>query len=207
MMDHVIEFLGPYLDGELRNLQVLRLEKHLESCKMCRSELHNLRVLQDLLSEDAELPTMKSEDQFVAEVSLLMDRNTEPTAIKKMLLIGWKAIPVTLAGAWLFMQTALALTATIFVLSRLTPELPVVAQFKPNPAVSYLSNALCCFTQPIITQVLEFITQVIRPDIDLNWQIPAITLLPLIVGILYVCWLASWWVMRNRQNPIEKNKV
>ena len=112
-MDHVTDFLGPYLDGELQASHNAKIEKHLEICKSCRVELAELQKLGTLLQDNAQLPETKSEDQFVAEVGLLMKRQTEPTALKRVLVTGWKAIPVSLAGTWLFVQTSLIVT-TLF---------------------------------------------------------------------------------------------
>ena len=196
-MDHIIEFLGPYLDGELRVSQVKKIEYHLETCDQCRSELIELKNLGVLLQDNAMLPPMKPENQFAAEVGLLLERQPEPTTLQRVMVTGWKAIPVGLAGTWLFVQTSVIVTTLLFSVSRFAPELPGIDRLTQTPEPSVLSNALGSLSQPLITQVLEIITKLLQIDIPLNWQIPVFTLLSFAIGIVYMCWLASWWVVRE----------
>ena len=203
-MDHVTDFLGPYLDGELQASHNAKIEKHLEICKSCRVELAELQKLGTLLQDNAQLPETKSEDQFVAEVGLLMKRQTEPTALKRVLVTGWKAIPVSLAGTWLFVQTSLIVTTLFYFVSRFAPELPGIAQLSPTSSPTVWSNVLGSINKPLITQVLEFITHNLNLDIQLNWRIPVFTILAFAIGTLYVCWLASWWVVRERKVVYER---
>ena len=42
MSDHVLELLGAYLDGELHNGQLRRVEAHLEQCQICLEEYQAL---------------------------------------------------------------------------------------------------------------------------------------------------------------------
>ena len=198
-MEHVTEFLGPYLDGELRTSQVTKIENHLGTCDQCRSELADLDNLSGLLQFSAPLPQMKSEDQFVAEVGLLLERHPEPTGLKRVLVKVLKAIPVSLAGTWLFVQTSLIITTLIYNVSRIAPELPGIDRLSPTLEPSIGSSALGSISQPLIAQVLEIITQLLNLDIQLNWRIPVFSILLFIIGTLYVCWLASWWVVREHR--------
>ena len=196
-MDHITEFLGPYIDGELRPSQVKRIENHLKTCECCRSELNELRQLSALLQEDASLPSVKSEDQFVAEVGLLMDRQPETPAFKRVLVTGWKAIPVSLAGTWIFIQTSLVVTGLFTIISRIAPDLPGIAQLSPALPASVWSSFMGSISQPAILQVLEGITHFLQMDMPVTRRVPILTLLPFFIGILYVCWLASWWIVRE----------
>ena len=127
-----------------------------------------------------------------------MERQPETTALQRVLVAGWKAIPVSLAGTWIFVQTSSIVTALFTGISRVAPELPGIDRLTPAPASSVFSNALTGITQPLIAQVLEGITQYLQVDIPVTWQVPIFTVLPFFIGILYVCWLASWWVVRER---------
>ena len=49
MIEHVNEWLGAYLDGELRGLRLRQVESHLAECSVCHSELESLRNLSALL--------------------------------------------------------------------------------------------------------------------------------------------------------------
>jgi len=58
MAEHVKDWLGAYLDGELQGNRLQAVEAHLQTCKACRDELQGLRGLAEMFHED------KSNDIF-----------------------------------------------------------------------------------------------------------------------------------------------
>ncbi len=197
-MDHVTDFLGAYLDGELRVSQAERIEKHLEMCALCRLELTELTKLNNLLQDTVSTPTMKSEDQFVADVGLLLRRQPESSTWERVLLTGWKAIPVGLATTWIFIQTSLIIMSCVYILSLVVPGIAGIEHLLAASTPPVWSNALWGITQPWITQILEAVTELLHLDIHIHWNISVFLVLPFVIGTLYVCWLASWWVVRER---------
>lgn len=202
-MDHVTDFLGAYLDGEIRSSQVDRIEKHLETCALCRHELAELTVLRHLLQSTASAPTLKSEDQFVADVGLLLQRQPESPALERMLTTGWKAIPVGLATTWIFVQTSLIIMTCVYLVSLVAPGTAGIDQILSVPTPSAWSNALGWIAQPLMIQILEIVTQLLRQDMHIYWHISVFLVVPFVIGILFLCWLASWWVVSERSSTAE----
>jgi hypothetical protein len=196
-MEHITELLGPYIDGELRKSQIRKIENHLKVCESCRHELSELRKLSALLQDNATLSAMKTEEQFLSEVGLQMLRKPETTTLQRALVIGWKAIPVSLAGTWVFVQTSAAISTLFYLLSRITPNLPGMDLLAPVPESSAWSNLLSSISSSFITQMPEVITELLHIDLPIRWQIPVLTTITCGIGILYICWLASWWVVRE----------
>ena len=199
-MDHVTDFLEPYLDGELRNSQVTKIENHLETCALCRAELAELEQLSLILHSAVPLPSLKSEDQFVTEVGLLLERRPEPSAMKRALITGWKTIPVGLAGTWVVAQTALIVTTVVYGLSLLAPGIGGLQQVLAASEQPVLSNSLSFITKPLLIQIIEVITNLLQIDIPFSLNISIFNFIPYIICTLYVCWLASWWISRDRKS-------
>lgn len=197
-MDHKTALLGHYLDGELQDSQRARIEKHLESCEQCRQELYELSKLSILLKDTAVFPQQKPENQFVAEVGLLMQRKPQPSVAKRAVILGWKSIPVALAGTWVFIQTSLIMSTIIIALSYIAPGYRIFGGIASISASSALSNAVGGIGQPLVTQVLGLIPKVFDLDIQFQWRITIFTLLPIVLAVLYTCWLASWWILQQR---------
>ncbi len=197
-MDHITEFIGAYLDGELRASQVASIEKHMETCELCRQELAELTALSHMLRDTAPVRTLKAEDQFVAEVGLLLPRKAEVSALERTLTTGWKAIPVGLAATWIFVQTSLIVMTCVYIISLVAPGTGAIDLILTSPAPSAWANSLGWVTQPFLIQILEVLLQSLRLDGQIYWQILSVLIVPLVLGVLFVCWLASWWVVRER---------
>jgi hypothetical protein len=196
-MNHVIDLLGPYHDGELRASQVNKVENHLETCELCRCELTELIRLRQLLLDTATQPVLKYEDQFVAEVGLLLQRQPASTLLQRTLVTGWKAIPVSLAASWIFVQTALIVTSVVYDLSLVAPRLTGIERLVSVSRQPAWANTLSSFLQPSTMQILEEVTKLLSLDFTFSWSMPFFIIFSFVIGTLFVCWLASWWVVKE----------
>ena len=85
MMEHVLEWLDAYHDGELHGRQLHRVEEHLAQCEMCRDELESLDAFSALLQESppaenlmqSHQKSLMRPEQFVAQVGLMLPRRPE----------------------------------------------------------------------------------------------------------------------------------
>jgi hypothetical protein len=122
MIEHVTEWLGAYLDGELHGLRLLQVEGHLERCAACRAELQSLRGLSTLLRETPPTADFTPAERFAS--NLLLRLNAEGSAsdlprriaaapARKPIPLGWWLAPVALLGAWFFVRTVFLLTGFV----------------------------------------------------------------------------------------------
>ena len=119
MSEHVTAWLGAYYDGELHGRRLRQVETHLAHCATCRAELKSLRALTTLLQESPVAVGLASPERFVARVGLRLPRHPERTAWQRTLEIGWRLAPLSLIGAWTFVQAVFAVSRGMLVALRM----------------------------------------------------------------------------------------
>lgn len=198
-MDHVLEWLPVYNDGELQGRQLRRVEEHLAQCESCRAELEALWAFSSLLEESPAAVGLLRPDQFVAHIGLQLPRRPEQTAMRRTLEIGWRLIPVGLLGTWAFVQTVFIVVTGVL----LTQSFPLTASlFSPVlPLVSGGSwlTGLQCFSGTGLNNLFEAVLCAARYVGPLGWSVVLSTALLVVIGLLYGSWLATWWIRQRRQ--------
>jgi len=106
-MDHVIDLLTVYHDGELAPGARRRVEAHLQSCPACREELAQLEQLSDLLGVYTLPDTLSSAEAFRAQVGLRVARRARPR--RNYLSWSWHVVPVVLLVAFGSLMGVLAI--------------------------------------------------------------------------------------------------
>lgn len=187
MNQHVSHLLAAYHDGELQGRQIRQVEAHLAECKACRAELENLQTLSSLLHECPPAANLTPPDRFVAQVQLRLPNRPEQTFGQKVLNIAWWLAPVSLVGVWAFIQTTLIVTTVVLVTLNLA-GVPIAHWLPELPGGSWLAR-LPNLTGPDLA-ALDWLGNGRR----FEWGLPLVGLLPLAIGLLYISWLASWWV-------------
>jgi len=169
MSEHVTDWLNAYHDGELTERQRKRVEAHLAECASCRAELEQLRFLSAALRESPLPSDFLPPELFVAQVGLQLPRRPEGPAPRKALWVAWRLTPLVLLGALVFLQTVLLVTG----LTRVAVGLG-------------LGGETAATLLPVRTGGL--------------WQAVQLNLiLPGVIALLYLSWLASWWSRRQQQ--------
>lgn len=87
MSEHVTEWLGTYLDGELRGSRLRHVEEHLARCQACQAELRALQSLSMRLRE-VPVPRFTPSERFTAQVSLRLPRGLPKGSKGKLQEIG-----------------------------------------------------------------------------------------------------------------------
>ena len=194
MSDHILELLGAYLDGELRNGGLRKVEAHLDECQGCMEEYQALQVLSEKLHE-VPLPGFPSPERFAAEVTLRLPRTQEKPLRKNAFEIGWWLVPVGLVVAWIFIST------TILVSNMVT----TVSDF------GLLSSASAWLVSGSANgaNYSAFVGQIgLLENGDLQWfaasESFARTAISSIfwqiaIALLYLSWIAIWWARRTLQ--------
>ncbi|MBN1313343.1 MAG: zf-HC2 domain-containing protein [Anaerolineae bacterium] len=169
MDEHVHAWLEAYHDGELHGRRLQQVESHLASCKECRSELEALQNLSALLQESPSPAHLMPPDRFVAQVGLRLPRRQEEANRRGSLNISWRAIPFGLFGMWAFIQ-ALFIVIDLILLGLTFGLGDLLSQ---GALISLNRNEL------------------------LLWSIGLNIGLSMVIGLLYLSWLVSWWVGRQ----------
>jgi anti-sigma factor RsiW len=165
MDEHVHAWLEAYLDGELKGQHLQQVEDHLVYCQECRMEMEKLRALSALLKESPAPGILTSPERFVAQVGLRLPRQQKGASNHTTLRIGWQMVPLTLFAAWAFVQVLF----TIIGLMVLGLNLGLGNLIGQMALGTLDRNALLVWS------------------IGLNFGFSVV------IGLLYVSWLASWW--------------
>lgn len=194
MSRHVSEWLSAYLDGELQGSRLQEVEAHLGGCGPCRLELESLESLSRLLDE-VPAPEFTSAERFAVQVSLRLPHKRTATPVKSIFELGWWMVPVGLLAAWVFVSTSslvsgiLSVASGLGVLSGISDWLT----FGPSSDI-YLSATLA--QSGLISdsglgwaQSIETLTRMSLPLLGLQVSI----------ALLYLGWIAVWWVRHTRQ--------
>jgi len=193
-MDHVLDWLQAYHDGELHGQKAHWVEAHLSHCESCRAELEALQAFSSLLQLSSPAPGLLRPESFVDQVAQAtspLPLHPAPVALRRALETGWHLIPVGLFGAWVFVQTAYIVIAVML----LAQSLPWVAQLFP-------------FTLPSVSGIPWLAGEqcVAKVGFEALWCIAGfggvVTLGfgPLVaIALLYWAWLAAWWLRQQRR--------
>jgi predicted anti-sigma-YlaC factor YlaD len=189
MSNHVTEWLNAYLDGELCGSRLHHVEAHLAECEFCQAELESLEKLSGLL-QAVPAPPFTSSERFAAQVSLRLPHAKPAISRKKFLEVGWWMIPIGLLASWIFISTAFVLNDVLSAASNFG-VLSGVSEWLG----SGVSNSVYLSTTIGQTGLLS--------GPGLNWAETAETLarmsfpqivLQASIALLYMSWLAIWWV-------------
>jgi anti-sigma factor RsiW len=193
MSEHVLEWLGAYLDGELHDGQIHKVEAHLQKCQVCQEELRSLGALSAGL-QAAPLPDFPAPERFAMDVALLLPREPVKPNSRKALEFGWWMAPVGLILAWIFFSTTLLVSNAVTAANGLGLFGGAPAWLVSATGVgAYWSGALGQFgllsgNGLQWAELMEALTRTTVPLI--LWQVS--------IALLYLSWMAIWWARQSR---------
>lgn len=185
MNPHTEPWMDAYLDGELKNGQLRKAETHLAACPECRAEIERRRALSSLLQSVPAAAPSKSPERFAAEVGLQMQRRAAQQPRSAWRQTAWHLVPLALLASLVFIE-ALVLIGNILVL---IPGLEAGLR-TASPLQGWLQ-----FPAPIsdLLRLLGLFT-------PLRWDWITALVAPIAIGLLYLSWLAGWWVTQKNTN-------
>jgi anti-sigma factor RsiW len=196
MSNHVHEWLNAYYDGELRGNHLHQVEAHLAECELCQAELESLDRLSNALQE-VPVAEFLPEERFASQVGLRLPHQQTFVSRKQVLEASWWMIPVGLLGAWVFIGTAFFVSDLVSTASNLG-------------LLSNLSTWLASGSSTNAAWTATLGQLGVLSGGTLNWaetaeaftrtSLPFITL-QVSIALLYLSWIAIWWVRHQRQGP------
>jgi hypothetical protein len=201
MSDHVTQWLGAYLDGELRGALLRQVSNHLENCDHCQAELDEMRGLSALLHEATPVGEFLPAERFVANLNLNLPRQTEATQTRKVVEIGWWLIPAGVIVTWVFVQVTFQLSALLMTVSNvgLFGDSLAWLSLSGTRQTAWFGLLLNTFgnsaeTLALINSIDLFIQDLTR---HFFWQAA--------LGLVYLAWLVRWWLGQQNQTTTAGN--
>jgi len=201
MSDHIFDLLGAYLDGELNNGQLRKVETHLFDCQICQEEYASLHALSDLLSETTT-PEFPSGERLAADVALRLPRVPVLPMRRKVLEVGWWLIPVSLIVTWIFISTTFLVSDMVRTANdfRLLSSASILLESGSSGGANYSAflgqlGFLESDSLQWIASSESFTRNVIA---NIFWQVA--------IAVFYLSWVAIWWARHTRQGfgqPLE----
>jgi predicted anti-sigma-YlaC factor YlaD len=196
MDDHVTEWLGAHLDGELHRESQQRVKNHLLTCTACQEELASLQSLSDLLQEMPAVENVKPTSQFVTQLLLYLPPRPQPLS-NRILRTVWNLLPVILLAALVFFQTVYVVNGLVMLVGQtglfgasFTWLMPISTQGVIAIGTAYLLNVVPGPNGQALIGVLrggEWLNNTIL--IPLSIQV--------MLMLLFASWLASWFARRS----------
>jgi len=194
MSKHMTEWLGAYLDGELRGSRLHTVETHLAECQVCRRELQSLQGLSALL-QGVPVPRLSSPERFAAQVSLRLAYRPPAATKSRILETGWWMIPVGLMAVWIFLNTSILVTNLVLAtggfgfMSNIPGWLAAGASGEAYWSAALSQFGILSGNSLQWAQASESFTRATIPQ--LTWQIS--------IALLYLSWTAIWWARHRFQ--------
>lgn len=190
MNQHIETLIDAYLDGELSEKQVRNVESHIENCPECLVQIEKRQHLSSMLNAVPGYSSDKSSEQFTLEVNLLLPRQQKkPKNLLSNLI--WISIPLVLLAAFVFIQ-AIAWISNIFALFPGADQL-----FVDSITGSNVGFHLIPWLQTLIDGAMIWF----GVDWIFQWNLITYIFSMIIIGILYLLWLAGWFVRNDQFKP------
>ena len=202
MSDHMVELLGAYLDGELNNGQLRKVEAHLSECLACQEEVEALQALSGMLQE-TPLPEFPSPEQLAANVALHLPRKPIRQPIPRRIIeFGWWMAPVGLIVAWIFISATILVDNLVGTASGFGLLESTSAWFGIGTSSAANYSALLGRFGLLDLSNLQWLTAAEsfarRLISSIFWQVA--------IAMLYLSWIAIWWARRTHRGlgqPLE----
>lgn len=194
--EHVTSWIGAYHDGELKGNRLKMVEEHLNVCPLCQAELESLQMLSSILISTPEVGARIPPDIFVAQVGYRLVRKPENALLGQVLQDGWRLAPAGLLGVWAFIQAAFIITGIIGFCLDLFPDVEKIIGLLPTQVGSNLNGIFSIFDLGILNMG-RLGLDLLGTSSLLGSRILLFLSLMTIGGLLYLSWLAIWWVQKS----------
>ena len=193
MVEHMNQWLGAYLDGELNKEMQIKVEAHLATCKSCRTEFEELKSLSTLLRTAANENRLVPDAHFSAQVALKLPRRQMQPLATRVARIGWWLVPAGILGAWVFLQAALVVSGLTVVLGQAGALNGSLAWLSNLHGQNLVSSTVFSLIDGRLGQTVSSILLDVGNGTTLGWNLVVPVVFQAALGLLFASWLAVWW--------------
>jgi hypothetical protein len=201
MKTHPKDWLQAYYDGQLNPKRTQMVAEHLAQCEQCQEALSELQSISFLLQESPAASNLLSSEIFVSQVGMRLPRKAVRPGIHGSLEAGWRLAPFGMLAAWAFVQAVFIVASLLLAGLRLIPGAgPLLAIL---PAESASLSAMTSMQGLSLLEVGQFGRQIIGGSGPLGLAFSLNVGLTILIGMLYLSWLASWWIRNQNYHYLE----
>lgn len=182
---HVVDWLEAYLDGELSPARRQAVEAHLAGCAECQLQRDELRSLSALLQSWPRMSSSRPPRRFLAELRRSAVGPPAPFGLQQALGWAWRAAPLALLLALVMVYTLTSLATALAAV----PGVELAAR-QGAAALSLAPPLADLAGDPLVGLGVD----VIGWFFPLHWSGLTGLAAMAAIGLLYLAWLASWWV-------------
>jgi anti-sigma factor RsiW len=188
--EHGMDWLESYLDGELRSSRRQAVEAHLAGCVECQGRLEELQSLSRLLQSWPLEARSAPPRRLLAELRRPVAPPPAMFSPQQALGWAWRAVPVLLLLGLVFFQTVSVLEGVLSAIPEVEQSLlKGVSLFGSVPGVSASTGS------PLVGLGVDMV----ESFIPFNWGVLTSVAVMAAIGLLYLSWLASWWVRQHEK--------
>lgn len=196
MIENIHTWLQAYYDDELPVRHRAQFKAHLATCPDCQQELQQLKNLSRLLGQAAPV-RLPAPEVFASQVNLRLARLPQQPVWQRLSLRSWQLMPLGLLASWAALQAVLVLSNLLL---WSLPWLPGGALLAAGSGGFELPAAWLTSLLPgwQFLQLGQSISQALPSFGSLSWLLLLDLVVTCIIGLLYLSWLASWWMRTNQ---------
>ena len=194
MVEHVNQWLGAYLDGELNGAMQRKVEAHLATCRSCQTELEELNRLTKLLKAAAREKSLAPDARFSAQVTLKLPRRQVQPLATSVARIGWWLIPAGILSAWVFFQAVLLVSSLALAASQAGFLSGSLAWLSDLTGQNLVTSAVFGLVDGRLGQTVSSFLVYVGDGTDLGWNLVVPVVFQAAFALLFASWLAVWWV-------------
>lgn len=194
MSRHVSEWLSAYYDGELHGSRLREVESHLAECSFCQAELESMESLSHLLQE-VPAPEFSAPEMFASQVSLRLPHTRAALPVNRFFEVGWWMVPVGLLAAWVFISTTSLLSGVLSAASGLGVLSGISDWLSFGPADDIYLSATLAQSGLLSGSGLGWVETI---ETFTRTSLPLVSL-QVSIALLYLGWIAVWWVRHTRR--------
>jgi anti-sigma factor RsiW len=193
MDEHVNQWLGAYLDGELNTEKRRMVKAHLETCRACRAELEELASLSHLLQTTAKDNSLARDARFAAQVALKLPRRQEQPLSATVTRIAWWLVPAGILGAWVFLQAVLVVSSLAQAAGLAGSQSGSLAWLSGLNGQNAITSAVLSLLDGRLGQTASSLLYYLGNGTDLGWNLVVPVVFQAALALLFASWLAAWW--------------
>ncbi len=194
MVEHVTQWLGAYLDGELNGAMQRKVEAHLLECSACQGELKELKSLSELLKTNAAENRLDPGPHFASQVILKLPRQPAQPLAGQAARIGWWLVPAGILGGWVFLQTVLLVSSLALAAGQIVPWSGPLAWLSDLGGQNLVISAISTLVDGRFGLATNSILNFISEGASLSWDLVLPIAFQTALALMFISWLAVWWV-------------